>query len=126
MAGQTQGPLHNHLAHFLATRTPPKTFCPSEVARACTASELETLGVGSWRDLMPEIRRIVWEERDQRRLEVLQKGQVLGADVALEDVKGPIRVRTVALQVFNADEAYKLDRITGSVLSNPSMAVRLT
>lgn len=43
---------------------------------------------------MPEIRRKVWERRDRGEVDILQKGQVLPEDMALEDIKGPIRVRT--------------------------------
>ena len=80
-------------ASFLHQRDPPKTFCPSEVARALTLDELDALGLESWRDAMPVIREVVWTRRAAGECEVLQKGQVLEADVRLEDVKGPIRVR---------------------------------
>lgn len=86
-------PLHNHLEHFLTTRHPPKTFCPSEVARALSAQELSDLGFETWRDAMPEVRRLVYELRDNDGCEVLQKGEpVTGAE---SDVSGPIRVRRV-------------------------------
>lgn len=93
MADETVTPLSKHLSDFLAKREPPKTFCPSEVARALTNSELESLGIGSWRDAMPAVRELVWQRRDRGECEVLQKGEVLGDQVGLEDVKGPIRVR---------------------------------
>lgn len=44
---------------------------------------------------MPAIRELVWELRGAGECEVLQKGSVLGMDVGLEDVRGPIRVRRV-------------------------------
>ena len=40
---------------------------------------------------MPEIRRLVYELRDQGGCEVLQRGVVVAGGE--EDVKGPIRVR---------------------------------
>lgn len=42
---------------------------------------------------MPRIREAVWEMRKAGECEVLQKGEVLGDEVGLEDVRGPIRVR---------------------------------
>jgi len=83
----------SHLNNLLHSRAPPKTICPSEVARALSSSELRELGVDNWRDLMPDIRAVVWKLRDDGKVEILQKGVVLGADVQIADVKGPIRVR---------------------------------
>lgn len=86
-------PLQARLQRFLATRQPPKTFCPSEVARALTVVELSELGCETWRDAMPEVRRLVYELRDEGGCEVLQKGEVI--DVPEIEVSGPIRVRRV-------------------------------
>ncbi|KAF2720870.1 hypothetical protein K431DRAFT_285341 [Polychaeton citri CBS 116435] len=88
-------PLYSHLTKFLSTRTSPKTFCPSEVARALSKAELESLGHGEWRDAMPDIRGLVWALRQEGQCEVLQRGEALGQEVRLEDVRGPIRVRRV-------------------------------
>ena len=78
---------------FLAKREPPKTFCPSEVARALTGDDLRELGFDDWRDAMPAIRELGWSMRDSGQCEILQKGVVLGDDVGLDEVKGPIRMR---------------------------------
>jgi hypothetical protein len=86
-------PLHKHLERFLTTRHPPKTFCPSEVARALSAEELSELGYETWRDAMPEVRGLVYALRDEGGCEVLQKGEVVTE--AESDVSGPIRVRRV-------------------------------
>lgn len=86
-------PLHTHLHQFLTTRQPPKTFCPSEVARALSAEELSASQFGTWRDAMPAVRSLVYRLRDEGACEVLQKGQVVVA--AESDVSGPIRVRRV-------------------------------
>lgn len=53
------------------------------------------MDVDSWRELMPVIRELVWELREGRlrELEVLQGGEVLGREVKLGDVRGPVRVR---------------------------------
>jgi hypothetical protein len=84
-----------HLTHFLQTRIPPKTFCPSEVARALTADDLQCLGCDDWREAMSIIREVVWEKRKEGECEVLQRGEVLGMEVGVEDVRGPVRVRRV-------------------------------
>lgn len=91
--GSTSSPIHIHLHRFLATRQPPKTFCPSEVARALSAEELCTSHFGTWRDAMPDVRRVVYQMRDEGACEILQKGEVVR--VAEGDVTGPIRVRRV-------------------------------
>lgn len=88
--------LEKRLGEFLAKREPPKTFCPSEVARALTAGEMADLGYANWRDAMPDIRRLAWDLREQRKCEILQKGEVLGGDLKPDDVRGPIRIRRTA------------------------------
>ena len=88
--------LQRHLDRLLETRAHPKTICPSEVARALTSAELEEAGASSWRELMADVRHLVWQMRDRGEIEVLQHGEVLGNDVGLEDVKGPVRVRKKA------------------------------
>jgi len=85
--------LRERLHELLAKREHPKTICPSEVARSLSATELSTVGASEWRDTMPAIREIVWELRDNEQVEILQRGEVLGADVGLANVKGPVRVR---------------------------------
>lgn len=92
-AAAAASPLHTHLHHFLAIRQPPKTFCPSEVARALSAEELSASPFGTWRDAMPAVRGLVYQLRDLGACEVLQKGEVVTA--AEGDVSGPIRVRRV-------------------------------
>lgn len=42
---------------------------------------------------MSFIREVVWEMRASGECEVCQKGEPLGKDIGLDDVKGPIRVR---------------------------------
>jgi len=82
-----------HLDRLLSLRQHPKTICPSEVARAVSTSELRRAGVSDWRDLMPEIRRILWIMRDNGEVEILQKGAVLPDSLAIADIVGPIRAR---------------------------------
>ncbi|EME46882.1 hypothetical protein DOTSEDRAFT_125304 [Dothistroma septosporum NZE10] len=87
--------LKHRLQYFLQEREPPKTFCPSEVARSLTQQDLSDLGFDSWRDAMPAVRGTAWTMRDEGVLEVVQKGVSVG-DVGLDHVKGPIRIRRVA------------------------------
>ncbi len=81
------------LKRLLDSREYPKTICPSEVARAMPAETLDSAGASDWRDLMPAIRALVWEMRDRSEVDIMQRGEVLGHDVGIDDVKGPIRVR---------------------------------
>lgn len=92
-SSSASSPLQTHLNHLLSTRQPPKTFCPSEVARALSVEELRALGLESWRDAMPDVRRFAFELRARGECEVLQKGEVVVGDE--EDVRGPIRVRRI-------------------------------
>ena len=85
--------IRRHLDQLLAAREPPKTICPSEAARALSASELEDLGMSHWRDAMPAVREILWAMRDAGQVDILQKGEVLSPDKTPESIKGPIRAR---------------------------------
>lgn len=89
-----RGIILRHADRLLSTRAWPKTICPSEIARALSREELETLDASEWRDAMEEIRHAVWEKRQAGEVEVMQKGEVVDAE-SLEDIKGPIRVRLV-------------------------------
>lgn len=42
---------------------------------------------------MEHVREVLWELREEGKVEILQRGEVLGDDVGLGDVRGPIRVR---------------------------------
>ena len=82
-----------HLRLKLASRPHPKTICPSEVPRAFSRSELQATGVSDWRDLMPEVRKALWDMLDRGEVEILQGGVPLSSDIRLDQVKGPIRAR---------------------------------
>jgi hypothetical protein len=88
------GVLRRRLDEFLAKREPPKTFCPSEVARALSADELKECGYEGWKDAMDDVRKLAWDLRESGECEVVQKGDVVEAG-ALEDVRGPIRIRRI-------------------------------
>ena len=85
--------LITHLNRLLSARAYPKTICPSEVPRALTATELKTLEVSDWRNLMPEVREMLWDLRQRGQVDILQKGSLVPDDVDLPDIKGPIRAR---------------------------------
>ncbi|KAF2154989.1 hypothetical protein K461DRAFT_276168 [Myriangium duriaei CBS 260.36] len=85
--------VEKHMQHLLESRQPPKTFCPSEVARALTNDELKALDLNDWRKAMVTVRELAWKLRDAGELEILQKGTVLDPDTQIEDVTGPIRLR---------------------------------
>lgn len=57
-----------------------KSFCPSDVARAA--------GGEDWRDLMPIVREVAVELRDEGVVRIQQKG----ADVTGDEFHGPIRI----------------------------------
>ncbi|KAF8865164.1 hypothetical protein BDZ45DRAFT_581107, partial [Acephala macrosclerotiorum] len=67
----------------LRSREHPKTICPSEVARSLNTKDFESAGAGagSWREAMPQVRKLVAEMRSRGEAEVLQEGAVL-ADLA--------------------------------------------
>ncbi|KAM0798895.1 hypothetical protein BDR22DRAFT_890729 [Usnea florida] len=87
--------LKAHIDYLLSSRDYPKTICPSEVPRALTAPELKACGASDWRSLMPAVRDILWDMREQGQVEILQKGVVVPQGVAPDDVKGPLRARKV-------------------------------
>ena len=86
-------PVLPHLDVLLAKRQHPKTLCPSEVARALSQEELEEAGASQWRDLMPCLRSLCFQLRDEGKLEILQKGNVLPRSQGIRDTSGPIRIR---------------------------------
>ena len=85
-----------HVHRLLSSRDYPKTICPSEVARTLTAAELRTCETTDWRNLMPAIRDILWNMRENGEVEILQKGSVVPQDIELAEVKGPIRARKIS------------------------------
>ncbi len=85
--------LQSHLNRLLQNRAYPKTICPSEVPRALTAGDLDGAGVSNWRDLMSDVRKLVWQMRDRGEIEILQGGEIMEDTTSLEDVRGPIRIR---------------------------------
>ena len=95
MADYLQGIIESHLNRLLCSREYPKTICPSEVSRALSTQELHDVGVSNWRDLMPEVRRILWGMHSRGELEILQKGNPLPLFLGEAAIKGPIRARKI-------------------------------
>lgn len=71
----TQADIRDALRKMAAQRA-PKSFCPSEVARALS---------DNWRPLMPEVRRVAGQMRE---IIASQKGVLVDPDTA----RGPIRL----------------------------------
>jgi len=69
---------------LLAERDPGKTICPSEAARR--------VGGVDWREYMERSREAARRLAAERRIEILQRGEV--RDPA-EAFRGPIRLRAV-------------------------------
>jgi hypothetical protein len=93
MSSTSSDLLSTRFQALLSQRAYPKTICPSEVARSLSASDLRVLGVSSWRDLMPRLRQMAFKARDRGEVQLLQRGSIIGSEMGLEDVRGPIRVR---------------------------------
>jgi len=92
---QEDSTIASHLQKFMMTREYPKTFCPSEVARALTKSELEEMSFSDWREAMEPVRSLAQIWRDRNQIEVLQKGIVVDNDTKIKELHGPIRLRRV-------------------------------
>ncbi|KAL8916197.1 MAG: hypothetical protein Q9208_008649 [Pyrenodesmia sp. 3 TL-2023] len=71
--GGTEDILKTHLVRLLYSREYPKTICPSEIPRALSRAELDSLGVSHWRELMDSVRALVFKMQDNRQVEILQK-----------------------------------------------------
>lgn len=53
------------------------------------------MGLTDWRDLMPQVRTILFDMRSEGQVEILQKGKVIPSSTTADDVRGPIRARLV-------------------------------
>jgi hypothetical protein len=78
---------------MLDNTEPPQVFKASEVAQLLTDKQLAALGYEKWRDLIPAIKELAWELRELGYCDILQKGKLLGPDVELMEVEGPVRFR---------------------------------
>ncbi|KAL8894315.1 MAG: hypothetical protein Q9192_004423 [Flavoplaca navasiana] len=87
--------LRRGLSGKLQSRQFPKTICPSEIPRALSKSDLASVGLSDWRQLMPQVRSMLFDMRAKGEVEILQKGKVISTSTTLDDVHGPIRARLV-------------------------------
>ncbi len=71
----------------------PKTICPSEAARALSSDQLAANGVDHWKELMPQVREILWDMRSRGEVDILQRGEAISDEVELDSLRGPIRAR---------------------------------
>lgn len=97
--------LRPHVDRLLASRAYPKTICPSEVPRALTTTELRACSASGWRSLMPAVRHILWNMREDGEVEILQKGSLVPQGTELVNVKGPIRARKVKAEATDVENA---------------------
>jgi hypothetical protein len=74
--------LRAEILRIAEQRGSDKTLCPSEAARS--------LGGDTWRDLMPEARRIAFDLAGEGLVDVTQHG-----DRVEPGVRGPVRIRWV-------------------------------
>ena len=93
MAVDVRDVLGFYLERLLSSREYPKTICPSEVARALSIAELKASATSDWRELMPQVREILWAMRENGEVQILQKGELIPEATGLGDVQGPIRAR---------------------------------
>ncbi|TVY78486.1 hypothetical protein LSUE1_G008208 [Lachnellula suecica] len=113
--------LRPHLERLLASREAPKTICPSEVARAVSSNENHDAGLSSWRELMPEIRKMVAAMRERAEVEVLQKGMPLNRttveaiELLLEQYWQPF---------FDPDNTVSLSRLRLHLNQNPHFTLQ--
>ncbi|KAK4963426.1 hypothetical protein LTR10_001055 [Elasticomyces elasticus] len=94
-------------AHFLALLDnvePPAVFRPSDVAQLIKQKELDNMGYKEWKEAIPAIRELAFELRALDYCEVLHRGVVLGDDIDLLDVEGPIRIRRVEKYVAKVSD----------------------
>jgi len=85
--------LRTAFLQYLDHTEPPQVFKASEVAQSLSEKQLTRLGYEGWRDAIPAIRELAWELRELGYCEILFRGRVLGMDVDLYEVEGPVRFR---------------------------------
>ncbi|SMQ48708.1 unnamed protein product [Zymoseptoria tritici ST99CH_1A5] len=85
--------LKAHFTELLDRVDPPDTFKARDVVEALTDKELRDLGYKKQEDAIPAVYELAFEMREFGDCELLRKGQVLGDEVGLRDLDGPIRIR---------------------------------
>jgi hypothetical protein len=81
---------------MLDNTDPPAVFKPDDVAQMLSDAQLRECGYDKWEDALPAMYEVAFEMRAFGDCELLRKGKVIGTDVGIEDLDGPIRVRRKA------------------------------
>lgn len=84
-------------AQMLDQTEPPEVFKPSEVAKQLKQAELAELGYEKWEEVLPAVYELAFELREFGDCEVLRKGKIIGENVTIVDLDGPIRIRRVVM-----------------------------
>lgn len=85
-----------HFIELLDRVEPPESFKPREVAEALTDKELSKMGYKKQEEAIPAVYELAFEMRELGDCEILRKGEVLGDEIGIRDLDGPIRIRRVA------------------------------
>lgn len=85
-APEIEAQLEAAIFELLAARAAGASICPSEAARAAAAAAGAR---DSWRDLMPQSRRVAARLVAAGRIEMTQRGRI----VAPATARGPVRLR---------------------------------
>jgi hypothetical protein len=83
-------------SNFLDNTDPPDVFKPEAVAKKISDDQLRECGYDKWEDALPAVYEVAFEMRAFGDCEILRKGKVLGLNVGIEDLDGPIRIRRKA------------------------------
>lgn len=89
--------IRNAFRQMLDHVEPPEVFKPSEVAQLLSDKDLNSLGYEKWEDALPGVYELAFELREFGDCELLRKGVVLGDEVGIRDLDGPIRIRRVVM-----------------------------
>lgn len=92
----TNEALRAHFTELLDRVEPPESFKPREVAEALTDKQLSKMGYKKQEEAIPAVYELAFESRELGDCEILRKGVVIGDDVTIQDLDGPIRIRRVA------------------------------
>lgn len=93
----TSEAVRNAFLQMLDQTEPPEVFKPSEVATQLSKAQLAELGYTKWEEVLPGVYELAFELREFGDCEILRKGKVLGEDVTIADLDGPIRIRRVVM-----------------------------
>jgi hypothetical protein len=78
---------------MLDNTDPPDVFKPDAVAQMLSDAQLRECGYDKWEDALPAVYELAFEMRAFGNCELLRKGKVIGENVEIKDLDGPIRIR---------------------------------